>query len=289
MQPNVANGKLLLAVAFSAALHGALPASAAVIEELHAQVPQDLIENGIDIAVFNDWAPDEFLEDGQLKGWSVELSQAISDRLGVSFNYVPTGWDAIIPGLISGRFDAAFASMGATEERLKSLDFVSQRTAGTGFAFLKSSGLKIEEREDVCGHSSAIINGSWDHDLMETLNAEVCSAQGLEPIDIQTFSSQSAAELAVQSGRVDMTAAARAKLVYMAKNNPVFEVGGLEAAATHSCIGVPKDSEIGPLFTAVIQALIEDGTYEQIMGNWGLNNDSMLSEAVLITETNPTP
>lgn len=289
MISNVTKGKLLPALAISAIILGSAPARAAVIEDLQAQVPQDYLENGIDIAVFNDWAPDEFVEDGQLKGWSVELSRAISDRLGVTFNYIPTGWDAIIPGLISGRFDAAFASMGATEERLKSLDFVSQRTAGTGFAFLISSGLTIEEREDVCGHSAAIINGSWDHDLLEKLNADVCSARGLEPIDIQTFSTQSAAELAVQSGRVEMTAAARAKLAYMAQKNPVFEVGGLEAAATHSCIGVQKDSEIGPLLTAAIQALIEDGTYEEIMANWGLDNDSMLTEALLITEANPVP
>lgn len=289
MTANPVKTRLLPILAISAALMSALPAGAAVIEELHAQVPQEFINKGINVAVFNDWAPDEFVEDGELKGWSVELSRAISDRLGVTFNYIPIGWDAIIPGLISGRFDAAFSSMGSTPERLKSLDFVSQRMAGTGVAFLASSGLEIEKPEDVCGHSAAIINGSWDHDLLEKMNKETCAAAGLELIDIQTFSTQSAAELAVQSGRVEMTAAARAKLAYMAQKNPVFAVGGLEAAATNSCIGVPKDSELGPLLTAAIQALIDDGTYEKIMAAWGLDNDSMLTKALLITEANPAP
>ena len=68
MTANPVKTRLLPILAISAALMSALPAGAAVIEELHAQVPQEFINKGINVAVFNDWAPDEFVEDGELKG-----------------------------------------------------------------------------------------------------------------------------------------------------------------------------------------------------------------------------
>ncbi|TIV86606.1 MAG: ABC transporter substrate-binding protein, partial [Mesorhizobium sp.] len=54
----------------------AMPALADVIPALHDALPQEYKENGIKAAVFNDWAPDEFLDsDGHLKGWSVDIAK----------------------------------------------------------------------------------------------------------------------------------------------------------------------------------------------------------------------
>jgi hypothetical protein len=33
---------------------------------------------GVNVAVFNDWPPDEFVENGELKGWSVDMAKAMS-------------------------------------------------------------------------------------------------------------------------------------------------------------------------------------------------------------------
>ena len=100
----------------------ALPAHAEVIPALHEALPQEYRDNGIKAAVFNDWAPDEFLDaDGQLKGWSVDLAKEMEARLGVPFTFEGTSFDAIIPGIQSKRFDAGFSSFGTTEERLKTI------------------------------------------------------------------------------------------------------------------------------------------------------------------------
>ena len=68
---------------------------------------------------------------------------AMEQRLGVTFTYEGTSYDAIIQGLQSKRFDAGFSSVGTTAERLKTLDFVSQRRIGTSCAYPKDSTLDI--------------------------------------------------------------------------------------------------------------------------------------------------
>ncbi|WP_033048253.1 transporter substrate-binding domain-containing protein, partial [Sinorhizobium meliloti] len=176
-----------------------MPALAEVIPALHDALPQEYKENGVKAAVFNDWAPDEFQDaDGQLKGWSVDIAKEMEERLGVPFTFEGTSFDAIIPGLQSKRFDAGFSSFGTTAERLKTLDFVSQRKIGTSFAYPAQSKLDIKTAADACGLTVAVLNGSWDLGLLEKLNANECKHN---PVTMQTHGTQAQAELAVRSQR----------------------------------------------------------------------------------------
>jgi polar amino acid transport system substrate-binding protein len=277
------NGYWTTAVAI---IISAVPAWGQAIPELKEALPEEY-RDGIEAAVFNDWPPDEFVENGQLVGWSVDIAREIEERLGVPFNYVPTSFDAIIPALIGGRFDAGFASFGSTPERLKQLDFVAQRKIGTAFGIPVDSDLEIAVESDACGHSIAVIAGAWDHQLLEQLNQEHCIDAGLEPVDIQGHQTQNAAELAVRSGRAEATFASSAKMAYLAQQTGDFRVSELVLSPVYSNIGVRKDDPLGQVMADAIQSMIEDGTYEKIMAKWNLDDSGMLDRAVLITEENP--
>lgn len=263
----------------------AMPALADVIPALHDALPQEYKDNGIKAAVFNDWAPDEYQDaDGQLKGWSVDIAKEMEQRLGVTFTFEGTSFDAIIPGLQSKRFDAGFSSFGTTAERLKTLDFVSQRRIGTSFAYPKDSALDIKSAADACGLTVAVLNGSWDIGLLEKLNANECKDK---PVVMQTHGTQAQAELAVRSNRAQATVGGSVKLAYMAKQTGDLKVSDLVLSPVNSCIGVRKGDPLGQVLTDTIQSMIDDGTYEKIMAKWGLNDSGMLTKALLITEENP--
>lgn len=274
---------ILAGCALSAVL--AMPALAEVIPALHDALPQEYKENGVKAAVFNDWAPDEFQDaDGQLKGWSVDIAKEMEERLGVPFTFEGTSFDAIIPGLQSKRFDAGFSSFGTTAERLKTLDFVSQRKIGTSFAYPADSKLDIKTAADACGLTVAVLNGSWDLGLLEKLNDNECKDN---PVTMQTHGTQAQAELAVRSQRAQATVAGSVKLAYMAKQTGDLKVSELVLSPVNSCIGVRKGDPLGQVMTDAIQSMIDDGTYEKIMAKWGLNDSGMLTKALLITEENP--
>lgn len=261
----------------------ALPVSA---ETLNEALP-DEYKDGIEVAVFNDWPPDEFVVDGELVGWSVDIAREMETRLGVPFNYVGTSFDAIIPGLIGKRFDAGFSSFGSTSARLKQLDFVAQRKIGTAFGIPVSSDLDITTESDACGHTIAVISGSWDNQLLDKLSQEKCVDAGLEPVDIQQHQNQNAAELAVQSGRAEATLASSAKMAYLAQQTGDFRVSTLVLDPVYSNIGVRKGDQLGQVMADAIQTMIDDGTYQKIMEKWNLADSGMLERAVLITEENP--
>lgn len=274
---------VLTAAALSMLL--AVPAMADAIPALHDALPQEYRDNGINAAVFNDWAPDEFTDsDGQLKGWSVDIAKEMEQRLGVKFTFEGTSFDAIIPGLQSKRFDAGFASFGTTEERLKALDFVAQRKIGTSFAFPQDSKLTIKNSEDACGLTIAVLNGSWDIGLLEKLNKNECKDK---PVVLQTHGTQAQAELAVRSKRADATVGGSLKLAYMAKQTGDLKISELVLSPVNSCIGVRKGDPLGKVLADTIQSMIDDGSYKKIMEKWGIADSGMLDKALLVTEENP--
>lgn len=270
------------------ALLSAASVNAEVIPSMRDALPQEYQDNGVKVAVFNDWAPDEFLDsDGVLKGWSVDIAHEIESRLGVPFAYEATSFDAIIPGLESGRFDAGFSSFGSTPERLKVLDFVAQRKIGTAFGFAKDSELVVKKPEDACGLTVAVLTGAWDAQLVEKLNKEVCDGGGLNEITMQDYTSQAQAELAVRSGRAQATVASSVKLAYIAAQTGDMKVSDLVLDPVNSNIGVRKGDPLGQVMTEAIQSMIDDGSYKAIMEKWGIADSGMLTKALLITEENP--
>jgi polar amino acid transport system substrate-binding protein len=263
------------------------PAKAEVIQKLHDALPEHYRTNGINVAVFNDWPPDEYVENGVLKGWSVDLAKEIESRLGVKFTYNPTSFDAIIPGLVGKRFDAGFSSFGSTPERLKALDFISQRKIGTGFGIKIDNDLAIDKEADACGVSVAVMAGSWDNDLIDDLNKRSCVEKGLKPVDIQKYANQAQAELAVKSGRAQATLASSAKLGYLARQSGEYRLANLVLNPVNSCIGVRKGDPLGSVINDAIQSMIDDGSYRKIMAQWGLDDEGWLKEGILITEEKP--
>jgi polar amino acid transport system substrate-binding protein len=259
----------------SAAAGGSDPALAEL-------VPADLRTSTI--AVFGDWAPEEYVENGEVKGWSVDLMKAMADRLGADFTYEATGFDAIIPGLGNGRYAAAVASLGVTPERLATVDFVPLQKEGTAFGWKSGSDLSISTIEDACGKSVAVLTGAFEYQYLTENNAQLC---GDAPMDIQQFKDQPSAELAVASGRVQLVAAGSGKLKYTAKQTGQLEVSDLLINAVYNGVGIPKDSTMGPALEAALQSVIDDGTYAKIRADWGVTSQGDLTDAVLITEANP--
>jgi polar amino acid transport system substrate-binding protein len=285
--------KLGMGVLRAAGFAGAFVAStlvahaAGVDKALHDALPADYQSKGVNVAVFNDWPPDEFVENGELKGWSVDMAKAMAERLGVPFKFEPTSFEIIIPGLASKRFDAGFSSFGVTPERLEVLDFIPQRKEGTGYAFLKGADLKIENEADLCGHSVALLTGAWDFQYLTKVSAEKCV--GKKPIDLQQFTTENAAELAVSSGRVEMVAAGSAKLAYLAKQTGKYDMAHFVSNAVYNGIGVRKGDPLGPALKGALETMMKDGSYKEIMAKWGVDGAGMLDKAVLVTKDNPNP
>ncbi|WP_067701765.1 transporter substrate-binding domain-containing protein [Erwinia sp. ErVv1] len=60
---------------------------------------------------------------GELQGFDIELGKAVCQAGNFSCSWVESSFDALIPALAAGKFDAINSAMNITEARLKSIGF----------------------------------------------------------------------------------------------------------------------------------------------------------------------
>ena len=64
--------------------------------------------------------------DGKLKGFDIDIANALCAHLKAECVLVPQEWDGMIPALQARKFDAIVASMAITEERKKAVNFTDK-------------------------------------------------------------------------------------------------------------------------------------------------------------------
>lgn len=127
--------KKLGAVAASLAFAGALaltgcgnsdaPADAAGSADASGSDTMQLVTDGtLTIGTSAEYEPFEYMEDGEYKGFDLELAQAIADDLGLELKIENVDFDTIVPGVASGtKYDMGIAAITATPEREKEVSF----------------------------------------------------------------------------------------------------------------------------------------------------------------------
>jgi len=70
-----------------------------------------------------EFPPYEYIEDGKIKGFDIDLARAIADLLGRELKVTDIHFDSIIPAVQSGKVDMGASGITVTEPRKKNIDF----------------------------------------------------------------------------------------------------------------------------------------------------------------------
>ena len=70
-----------------------------------------------------DYKPFEYYEGGDLKGFDVEIMDAIGSKLGLQVQWKKANFDTIFTALASGRFDVVVSAVTIKADRKKTVDF----------------------------------------------------------------------------------------------------------------------------------------------------------------------
>ncbi|MFR3450598.1 MAG: ABC transporter substrate-binding protein [Collinsella sp.] len=84
-----------------------------------------MVEDGtFTIGTSAEYEPFEYMEDGEYKGFDLELAELIADDLGLDFEIVNMDFDGLCAAVASGtKMDAAFGAITITPKREKQVDF----------------------------------------------------------------------------------------------------------------------------------------------------------------------
>lgn len=254
-------------------------------ETLAAGVPENIKSSGtILFGTDASYAPNEYLaDDGKtIVGFDIDMGNAIAAKLGLQGKWENSTFDSLIVGVQNGKFNASMSSFTVNPEREKQVNMITYFEAGTSWAVPMGnpSGISVE---DPCGKTVAVQKATVQVDDIEARTKE-CTAAGKPEISIQQYSLQSEATTAVVSGKADAMLADSPVVAYAIKQSGKLEqLGEVYDAAPYGVV-VPKDqTEFADSIQGAINAMIEDGSYQAVLDQWGLADG-----AITESEVNPS-
>jgi ABC-type amino acid transport substrate-binding protein len=229
-------------------------------------------------------------DDGTYGGMEYEMMQYAIAKMGIpKFEYVPTEWDSLIPGLKAKRWDIIWSGMTVTEERRQGAGieftrpyyFESDRLAVKGDGPIQSPD---DLKDKVIGAATGTVEEIQARSLLEKGAVK----------DVKFFADFSTPFLALENGQIDAYVVDNTTFGEQKKITPnLRSVGPVLYLAVDSKwkeqqekvpyiyggdgIGVRKeDTALLAALNEALDAMDADGTRQKILEKYGLWDDSLL-------------
>lgn len=201
---------------------------------------------------------------GKLEGFDVDFANELAKRLGVKTDFQVVGWDGIIPGLFSKRYDVIISSMNITPERQKQVDFVEYAKMSQLFVVKKGTP-EVKSEKDLAGKVVAV--------QADTTSAEFLDQQkkkGVAIKDVKAFRLATDVFAAVKAGQAQVIVVDEPVGRYYAKQDPgAFLVTGRAMAPEPIGIATRKDdTDLHKAIQNAVDAMKKDGTLTKLQTQW---------------------
>lgn len=245
---------------------------------LYDQLPDAIKEAGV-ITVAGDTHPPyrTIEEGGEITGIDPDLQAALSEQLGVPFKIeTASGLDAMLTGMLSGRYDAFNGPVRVTPERLEKFDGVVWMTTRTSYLFLSERAGELDDPEAVCGARIAGVTGSVTESQLVHYN-EWCEAEGLDQAEFIGLEDSNSTFLALNSDRADFAGTTQASAIDFQASDPdrygyILQSDEQGAGVDQLAMFLPKDSGLAAPMLAAFEAIFENGEYDRVMQEWGIED-----------------
>ena len=136
----------------------------------------------------------EIDKSGKLKGFDIDIANALCAQMKVECVMVQLAFDGMIPALNSRKIDAVIASMSITDERKKAVDFTNKYYK-TPAQFVVKKGVSLEITTAGLKGKRVGVQRSTTHDRFV--------GENFKTADIVRYTKQDEVFLDLASGRVD--------------------------------------------------------------------------------------
>lgn len=265
---------------------GGSTSSVTVDEAAVALLPDDVVESGkLIVGIDPTYPPNEFKDaDGNPIGWGAELAEAIGAKLGLEVEFQVSKFDNIIPSVVGGKADIGVSSFTDTVEREEQVDFVNYYEAGIMWA--SAAGNEVDPA-DACGLKVAVQATTYEDTDEVPAKSDECVAAGKPAIEKVPFDTQDAATNAVALGQADALSADSPVTLYaISQTDGKLQPAGESFDVAPYGIAVGKDRDgLTEAIQAAVQALVDDGTYGDILDEWGVA-DGAIDEITINAASN---
>lgn len=224
----------------------------------------NLLEDGkLTYASSGLYKPFNYTDGGELTGFDVEIGAAIAEEMGLEPNPVTTPWETITQSLIGNKFDVIIGSMAITEKRAERVNFSDPYYYSGGMLFVPEGSDEITSAEDLEGKRIGVVaQSTYDTAAQEYTD------------DIKYYNSDVVAlkDLTVE-GRLDAVITADVVGFEAIANGMEIKEVGKPLWIEQAAVAVRKDDEeLLEEINKALQAIIDNGKYEEISDKWFQRN-----------------
>ncbi|MCT8467281.1 transporter substrate-binding domain-containing protein [Chromohalobacter canadensis] len=221
------------------------------------------------IAVDVPYPPFEYRNaDGELAGFEIDLGNELCQRAKLNCEWVVQGWDGIIPGLLSRKYDAILSSMRITSARQQQVRFTEPYAMSPKvWVARRGSGIDIDDMETLNGVAVGVQRGTTQDNYVTERYADT--------LEIQRYATAADVALDLQSQRLELafinypvaldtlkvdTPDSEFVQVGPRINSPESIFGKGNAIAVR-----PRDKELADTFNQALDSIYADGTFVELM------------------------
>jgi len=130
------------------------------------------------VATEDDYPPFEYVVNGKPMGYDHALLAILRKSAPFEIRQEILPWQGILPGVASGKYDAAVSAAVITDERAKSLDFTMPISEST-MAYVKRKGDdRIKALKDLSGKTLGVQQGGASFQVLPDLEAALKTTGG---------------------------------------------------------------------------------------------------------------
>lgn len=208
--------------------------------------------------------PHAYKEDGESKGFVVDVFNSIFDELGYEVEWEWTDWNGVLANLQSGKIDTAI-NFAATEERAQTYNFTDPYYSSKAVVATSKDHAKIHSLDDLEGKQLASIMGTnFENVLLEEFPEK--------NYELIIYESNDVVYTDVGTGKVDGFIYGREQLLAQISERDIpLQIVGEPFGDQPVALPFHKTEENDALISEinqVIEELKDNGTFSEIAIKW---------------------
>ena len=203
-----------------------------------------------------EFPPFEYLEEGKITGFDMELVEEIGKIMGADIKIIDMAFDGLLPALQMKKVDLVIAGMTANEERMKTVSFTQPYYTASQVIIVKEGNDSIKSFDDLKGKKVGVMLG-FTGDMV---------VSEIEGVKIERYNAAYAGIMALQADKVEaIVLDSEPAKNYVAQNKGLV-LADADAEEEEYAIAVRKNDKM--LLEKVEKALAEikaNGTYDKLI------------------------
>ena len=214
------------------------------------------------VATSADNPPYEYMHNGEIVGFDIDLMIEIGRHLGKKVEFKNMEFHGLLAALASDNVDMVVAAMSITPERLARVDFsIPYTDAMVAILYREEDKLssKKDLKEKIVGAQLGTIWSLIAHNMSSKYN-----------FSIKSLSNNLMLVEELKNNRIDAIIIEKSQVMKFIEKNPELASFSVKKHVSSFAIALPKDSPLKNNIDHAIESLKRKGTIEALSKKWGL-------------------